>query len=45
MQAHRRGKQVILTTGKVTTEAVLSALSYSDDDDGKGLVKAAKPIR
>ena len=25
-QAHRRGKQVILTTGEVTTEAVLAAL-------------------
>ena len=26
LQAHRRGKQVILTTGEVTTEAVLAAL-------------------
>ena len=44
LRAHRRGKQAILT-GEVTTEALLSALSYSDDDDGKTLVQAAKPIR
>ena len=41
LRAHRRGKQAILTTGEVTTEALLSALSYSDDDDGKTLVQAA----
>ena len=35
MHAHRREKQVILTTEVVTTEAVLAALSYSEDDDGK----------
>ena len=45
MQGHRCGKQVILTTGEVTTEAVVAALSYSDDDDGKALVQAAKLIR
>ena len=46
LHAQRRGKQVILTTGEVTTEAVLAALSYSDDDDdGKALVQAAKLIR
>ena len=44
LQAHRRGKQVILTAGEVTTEAVLATLSYSDDDDGKALVQAAKLI-
>ena len=43
LPAHRRGKQVILTTGEVTREAVLAALSYSDDD-GKDLVQAAKRI-
>ena len=32
LQAHRRGKQVILKTGGVTAEDVLAALSYSDDD-------------
>ena len=45
MQAHRRGKQVILKTDETTTEAELAALSYSDDDDGKALVQAAKVIR
>ena len=45
MQAHRCGKQVVLTTGEVTTEAVLPALSYSDDDNGKALVQAARLIR
>ena len=35
LQAHRRGKQVILKTGEVITETELAALSYSDDDDGK----------
>lgn len=43
LPAHRRGKQVVLTTGEVTREAVLAALSYSDDD-GKDLVQAAKRI-
>ena len=46
LHAQRRGKQVILTTGEITTEAVLAALSYSDADaDGKALVQAAKLIR
>ena len=45
MQTHRRRKQVILTTGEVTTEAALAVLSYSNDDDGKALVQAAKLIR
>ena len=45
LQAHRRGKQVILTTGDVTAEAILATLSYSHDDDGKPLVQPAKLIR
>ena len=45
LQAHKRGKQVILTRGEVTREAALSALGYSDNDDGKALVQAAKLIR
>ena len=45
LQAHRCGKQVILTSGEVTTEAALAALSHSDDDGGKVLVQAAKRIR
>ena len=45
LQAHRCGKQVILRRGEVTTEAVLAALSYSDDDDSKALVQTAKLIR
>ena len=44
LQAHRGGKQVILTTGEFTTEAALAALSYNDDDDGKILVQVAKVI-
>ena len=44
MQVHRRGKQVILTTGDVTTDAASSTLSYSDDDDGKTSVQAANVI-
>ena len=44
LQAHRRGKQAILTTGEVITDVVLSALSYSDDDNGKALMQAAKCI-
>ena len=39
-----RGKQVILTTGEVTTEAALAVLSYGDSDGGKALVQAAKLI-
>ena len=37
--------QVIPTTGKVTTEALLAVLSYRDDDGDKALVRAAKLIR
>ena len=35
LQAHRCGKQVILTTIEITTSAVLYALLYSDDDECK----------
>ena len=34
----------VVTTGEVTTEAVLARLSYSDSDDCKALVQASKPI-
>ena len=44
LQAHRCRKQAILTTAEVTIEAVLAALSYIDNGDGKALVQAAKFI-
>lgn len=45
LQAHRCGKNVTLTIGEVSTEAGLAKLLYTDDDDGRTLVQAAKRIR
>ncbi len=45
LQAHKRGKQVILTSDDVATEAILAALSYSSEVDGMHLVHIAKRIR
>ena len=45
LQAHRCGENVTLTIGEVSTEAGLAKLLYTDDDDGRTLVQAAKRIR
>ena len=45
MQAHKRGKQIVLTSDDVATEAILAALLYSGDQNGLYLVQAAKLVR
>ena len=45
LQAHKRGKQIVLTSDDVATEAIFAALLYSGDQNGLYLVQAAKLVR
>ena len=45
LQARKRGKQIVLTSDDVATEAVLAALSLSGDQIDLHLVQAAKLVR
>ena len=45
LQAHKKGKQIILTNEDIAAEAILAALSFDNEDDGKYMVNVAKRVR
>ena len=45
LQAHKRGKQIVLTSGNVASEAIVAALSCNGDQNGLQLVQTAKLVR
>ena len=45
LEAHKNGKQVILTPDSVASDADIDAITRSRQDDGMCLVQAAKVIR
>ena len=45
LQAHKRGKQIVLTPDDVDAEAILAALLYSGDQNGLHLVQVTKLVR
>ena len=45
LKAHKKGKQIILTTGDIAAKAILATLSFDNEDDGKYMVNVAKRVR
>ena len=45
LQAHKRGKKIVLTPDDVATETILAAFSYSGGQNGLHLVQTVKLVR